>query len=74
MHRLRVPTSVVLKVSPVEVEQVLGEMDGIEDAAVAGIPHESFGEVPMAFVVRASGSSVTEEEVVLDFPVIASTV
>ena len=45
---------------------MISKMDGIEDAAVAGIPHESFGEVPVAFVVKVSGSSVTKEEVVLE--------
>lgn len=40
---------------PAEVEDVLLGLDMIEDAAVVGLPHESLGEVPVAFVVPAAG-------------------
>ena len=46
-----------------EVEATLLEMSGVADAAVASIPHESFGEVPMAFVVRKTDSEITEDQV-----------
>ncbi|NGO72753.1 beta-ketoacyl synthase N-terminal-like domain-containing protein, partial [Streptomyces boncukensis] len=36
---------------PGEVEQVLREVRGVRDAAVVGRPHETLGEVPVAFVV-----------------------
>ena len=33
------------------------------DAAVIGIPHDIWGQVPRAFVVKREESSLTEEEV-----------
>ncbi|GAA3220614.1 type I polyketide synthase [Nonomuraea helvata] len=36
---------------PEEVERVLLGCPGVADAVVAGVPHEVFGEVPVAFVV-----------------------
>ncbi len=33
------------------------------DAAVVGIPHDIWGQVPRAFVVKHKESSLTEEEV-----------
>jgi fatty-acyl-CoA synthase len=37
---------------------------GVLEAAVVGIPHEKWGEVPHAFVVRRAGADVTEEDLV----------
>ncbi|MFH7596869.1 SDR family NAD(P)-dependent oxidoreductase [Streptomyces racemochromogenes] len=43
-------------IHPEEVEAVLRTVDGVTDAAVAGLPHETLGEVPVAYVVPgASG-------------------
>ncbi len=42
-------------IHPREVEQVLAQAPGVADAAVAGAPHESLGEVPVAYVVPAAG-------------------
>ncbi|MEU6392286.1 AMP-binding protein [Streptomyces sp. NPDC046939] len=42
-------------IHPREVEQVLAQAPGVADAAVAGVPHESLGEVPVAYVVPAPG-------------------
>ncbi len=39
---------------PAELEDVLLAMGGIAEAAVIGVPDERWGEVPAAFVVRAS--------------------
>ncbi|CAM5278698.1 2-succinylbenzoate--CoA ligase [Streptomyces fumanus] len=41
-------------IHPGEVE-VLRQVPGVADAAVAGKPHDVFGEVPVAFVVPAPG-------------------
>ena len=38
-------------IHPAEVEQVLLACPGVADAVVAGVPHDVFGEVPVAFVV-----------------------
>ncbi|WP_322755028.1 class I adenylate-forming enzyme family protein [Frankia sp. Cas3] len=40
---------------PREVEEVLVEHPGVADAAVVGAPDERLGEVPVAFIVRATG-------------------
>jgi long-chain acyl-CoA synthetase len=42
-----------LKVFPAEVEEVLRLASGVEDVAVAGVPDDRLGEVPVAFVVGA---------------------
>lgn len=49
---------------PIEVEEVLYQMPEILEAAVVGIPHEVYGEVPKAFVVTKDGYSLTEDTVV----------
>ncbi|WP_350346147.1 long-chain-fatty-acid--CoA ligase [Heyndrickxia faecalis] len=50
-------------VYPVEVEEVLYEMPEILEAAVVGIPHEIYGEVPKAYIVVKKGETLTEEKV-----------
>jgi acyl-CoA synthetase (AMP-forming)/AMP-acid ligase II len=45
-----------------EVERVLYEHDGVLEAAVVGRADARWGEVPIAFVVRRDGASVTGEE------------
>jgi len=42
-----------LKVHPAEVEEVLRLSPAVADAAVAGVPDDRLGEVPVAFVVAA---------------------
>ena len=51
-------------VYPAEVEQALARLEGVADVAVVGVPDERMGEVGKAYVVRADGSSLTEDEVV----------
>ena len=50
-------------VYPVEVEEVLYEIPELLEAAVVGVPHLVYGEVPKAFVVLKEGRLLTEEEV-----------
>ncbi len=40
-----------MKVVPTEVEEVLAAAPGVREAAVAGVPDERLGEVPVAYVV-----------------------
>ncbi len=47
-------------VSPVEVERALESHPGVEEAAVIGVPDDTWGERVVAVVVRASGAPVTE--------------
>lgn len=50
-------------VYPIEVEDVLYEMPEILEAAVVGIPHEVYGEVPKAYIVLKEGETLLDEEV-----------
>lgn len=51
-----------LQVAPAELEDTLIGHSKIADAAVIGVPDESAGEVPRAYVVKAD-SNVTEQEI-----------
>lgn len=48
---------------PIEIEEVLYRIPQVLEAAVVGIPHEVYGEVPKAFVVVKGKQSLTAEEV-----------
>lgn len=50
-------------VYPREVERVLAELDGVAEAAVVGVPDDRTGEAVKAVLVRAAGSSLSEDEV-----------
>ncbi|MET8090722.1 long-chain fatty acid--CoA ligase [Micromonospora sp. NPDC005220] len=43
---------------PLELEQLLTEVDGVTSAAVIGVPDERWGEVPWAIVTVREGASV----------------
>jgi long-chain acyl-CoA synthetase len=47
---------------PKEIESVLARHDAVLEAAVIGVPHEIYGEVPAAYVVAYPDTSVTAEE------------
>jgi acyl-CoA synthetase (AMP-forming)/AMP-acid ligase II len=49
---------------PAEIERVLGEHDGVLQAAVVGVPDARLGEVPVAFVVRARHDPPTDAELI----------
>ena len=49
-------------VFPAEVEDLLSDHPALLEAAVIGVPDETFGQRLRAFVVRNEGSSLTEEE------------
>ena len=51
-----------INVYPREVEDVLLTHPAVADAAVIGMAHEHYGEVPCAFVVLAEGATATEED------------
>ena len=52
-----------INVWPSEVEAVLSSLPGVLDCAVVGVPDQHLGERVTAFVVRAPGSAVTEDDV-----------
>lgn len=50
-------------VYPAELERILREHPWVEDAAVVGVVHETWGEAGHAFVIPRPGGSLSEEEV-----------
>jgi fatty-acyl-CoA synthase len=53
----------VSNVYPADIETVLKDSPDIADAAVVGLPQAELGEVPVAFVVRETGASLNETDV-----------
>ncbi|XP_062557091.1 uncharacterized protein LOC134221931 isoform X2 [Armigeres subalbatus] len=51
------------QVPPAELEAILLTNTKIKDAAVIGLPDESAGELPMAFVVKQEGVDISEEDI-----------
>ncbi|MFC7439630.1 class I adenylate-forming enzyme family protein [Laceyella putida] len=51
------------KVFPAQVEAVIQQLDGVAEVAVIGVADPVWGELPRAYVVKAEGASLTEEEV-----------
>lgn len=47
-------------ISPGEVEEALIEHPAVRDCAVVGVPHETLGEVPVAYVVWESSAVETD--------------
>ena len=52
-----------LQVSPTELEKILLSHPQVQDAAVAPIPDETAGELPRAYIIKRSGSTLTENEI-----------
>ncbi|KAK3422228.1 hypothetical protein EUGRSUZ_G02739 [Eucalyptus grandis] len=52
------------QVAPAELEALLLSHPQIVDAAVIPLENEEAGQVPMAYVVKASGSALTENQVI----------
>lgn len=51
------------QVAPKELETILLEHDAVEEAAVAGAPDETYGQLPRAFVVlKQDGPQISENE------------
>ncbi len=51
------------RVSALEVENILLNMEGIEEAAVIGVPDEIFGQAIKCFLVKKPSVALTEKEV-----------
>ncbi|OIS96445.1 PREDICTED: 4-coumarate--CoA ligase 2-like [Nicotiana attenuata] len=51
------------QVAPAELEALLLNLPYISDAAVVPMKDEQAGEVPVAFVVKSSGCTITEDEI-----------
>lgn len=46
---------------PVELEDILYELPGVEECAVVGKKHSEYGEIPKAFIVCKKGADLTSE-------------
>jgi long-chain acyl-CoA synthetase len=53
-----------LKISPVEIEDVLNTFPGIVDSAAVGVENDLYGQVVKAFVQLKPGVKVTERELI----------
>jgi fatty-acyl-CoA synthase len=51
-------------VYPVEVENVIFQLDGVLENAVVGVPHEKWGEVGRAYVVLKDGSNLDDKAII----------
>ena len=51
-------------IASIEVEQALASHSDVVECAVVAAPHDTWGEVPAAFVVLRTGSAVTEADLV----------
>ncbi len=52
------------KVSPIEVENAIFDIEGVKEAAVIGVDDEVLGEAIKAFVVLDEGAQLTEQEII----------
>ncbi|KAJ4802610.1 4-coumarate--CoA ligase-like 4 [Rhynchospora pubera] len=52
------------QVAPAELEEILSSHQEIQDVAVTSHPDEEAGEIPMACVVRKSGSKIKEIDII----------
>jgi fatty-acyl-CoA synthase len=50
-------------VFPTEVEDVIGELPGVAEVAVVGVPDDDFGQRLVAFVVKAPKARLTSDDV-----------
>lgn len=55
-----------VNIYPAEIEKVILGNTHIQDCAVIGIPNDDFGEQPIAFVVKRSGTELSADEL-LDY-------
>lgn len=60
------PTSFIIyfQVSPTELENIITEIDGVADVAIAGIPDELAGEIPRAYVVLKPNSKLEANDII----------
>ncbi len=49
---------------PIEIEQVIAELDGVIEVAVVGVPDEHWGEAVVAYVVKAPGATLDAPQVI----------
>ncbi len=50
-------------ISPLEIDHILAQIDELSEAAAIGVPHGTWGEEVVCFVVTKEGRSLSEEKV-----------
>jgi fatty-acyl-CoA synthase len=50
-------------VTPAEIEEVIQEVDGVDKAQVVAAPHDHYGQVPVAFVIRDDAGDATGSDI-----------
>ena len=50
-------------VFPSDLEEVIGRHEAVSDVTVIGIPHEKWGETPLALVIRKPGADASQPDV-----------
>lgn len=53
-----------LNVYPAEIESVISGLPGVTECAVIGVPHEQWGETPVAVLVSKAGELIDVEQVI----------
>lgn len=48
-------------IAPAEIEETVQKLPGVRDCAVVGVPHETLGEVPVAFIVPDAEMPVLDD-------------
>ena len=51
-----------VNVFPKDIEETVARHPEVADVAVIGVPHDKWGETPLALIIRRPGSSLTAEE------------
>ncbi|BBX65182.1 AMP-dependent synthetase [Mycobacterium saskatchewanense] len=49
---------------PTELEQAIAEIPGVREVVVVGIPHEKWGEAPMAMIYADRNARITDDTVI----------
>ncbi len=52
------------KVMPNEIEIIINEIEGIDEAVVLGVPHETFGQVVKLFAKKSNNSKITKTDII----------
>jgi fatty-acyl-CoA synthase len=53
-----------LNVYPSEVEAAINELEGVRECAIVGVPHERWGQTPVAAVVLESNADLSPERII----------